>query len=344
MVQALIKEISLQKDYLKDRELRSIYFGGGTPSLLNEKELKDIFEAIHQYYTVVEDAEITLEANPDDLTKDYLQMLRHTPVNRLSIGVQSFWDEDLLFMNRAHQAAEAISCIRAAQDTGFSNLTIDLIYALPALSNERWQQNLETFSRLDIPHLSAYCLTVEEGTALHYFVKKAKAPPVDEQRAAQQFEMLMDFAERQQYIHYEISNFAAKSSHIAVHNTAYWKGSHYLGIGPSAHSYDGISRHWNIANNALYIKAIEERHLPLEREVLSHTDQYNEYLLTRLRTCWGIETNELKRIAPRYASSFAEKIQGFEHKGWVEKTNGGWVLSRKGKMLADKISAELMEL
>jgi len=294
MVDAIVQEIALQKGYLEDKKLQSIYFGGGTPSLLSERELAAIFEAIHKIYSVSEDAEITLEANPDDLSAQQLQVLRKSPVNRLSIGVQSFHEADLLFMNRAHNSKEALDCIKAAQDAGFPNLTIDLIYGIPGLTNDLWEKNLEIFQSLDIPHLSSYCLTVEEGTALHHFVEKGKAPPVDEQKAAQQFELLMDFAEKQNYLHYEISNFA-KAGHIAQHNTAYWKGTPYLGLGPSAHSYDGKSRQWNIANNAKYMKAIEEGLLAFEKEEL------------------------------------------------VVKKDECWTLSRAGKLLADRISMELME-
>ena len=232
MVEAIIAEMSLQEGYLEDKKLQSIYFGGGTPSLLSEGELAGIFEAIYKIYEVAEDAEITLEANPDDLNGEQLRVLRNSPVNRLSIGVQSFHEADLVFMNRAHNAKEALYCLKAAQDAGFPDLTIDLIYGVPGLTNGGWQENLETFLSLEIPHLSSYCLTVEEGTALHHFVEKGKAPPVDEQLAAQQFELLMDFAERRGYIHYEISNFA-REGHIAKHNTAYWKGVPYLGLGLS---------------------------------------------------------------------------------------------------------------
>jgi len=307
MVKAIIREIELQKEYLEDKKLDSIYFGGGTPSLLNEGELNAIFDAIHEVYTVADNAEITLEANPDDLNKEQLSVLRKSSVNRLSIGVQSFHEADLLFMNRAHNAKEALHCIKAAQDAGFPNLTIDLIYGVPGLTNDLWKQNLEIFHSLDIPHLSSYCLTVEEGTALYHFVAKGKAPPVDEQKAAQQFELLMDFAEQQNYLHYEISNFA-KPGYIAQHNTAYWKGISYLGLGPSAHSYNGKSRQWNVANNAKYMNAIGKGKLAFEKEELDITNQYNEYLLTRLRTQWDV-----------------------------------WLLNRSGKLLADRISMELME-
>lgn len=342
MVDAIIQEITLQQDYLPNKNLSSIYFGGGTPSLLNEVELTAIFEAIHKTYTVAADAEITLEANPDDLSKEVLQILRNSIVNRLSIGVQSFHEADLVFMNRAHNSAEALSCIKAAQDAGFPDLTIDLIYGIPALTNEGWQENLATFESLDVPHLSSYCLTVEEGTALYHFVEKGKTPPVDEQKAAQQFELLMDFAEEKGYLHYEISNFA-KPGHIAKHNTAYWKGTSYLGLGPSAHSYDGKSRQWNIAHNAKYLKEIAAGNVPFEKEILDLTNQYNEYLLTRLRTQWGLEEVDLEKMAPQYLDNFGKKILRFEKDGLVKKNGNSWILTRPGKLLADRISMELME-
>jgi oxygen-independent coproporphyrinogen III oxidase len=342
MVEAIIREIELQQDYLEDKNLNSVYFGGGTPSLLSEAELNAIFEAIHKRYHLAADAEITLEANPDDLDKAHLQMLRKSMVNRLSIGVQSFHEADLLFMNRAHNAKEALYCIKAAQDTGFSNLTIDLIYGVPGLTNALWQKNLDIFHSLDIPHLSSYCLTVEEGTALDHFVKKGKAPAVDEQQAAQQFELLMDFAERQLYLHYEISNFA-RPGYIAQHNTAYWQGAHYLGLGPSAHSFNGNSRQWNVANNSLYIQAINKGELPFEKEILDSTNQYNEYVLTRLRTQWGIQMTDLEKLAPQFVASFSEKIVKLEQKGLVAKTADNWVLSRAGKLMADSIAMELMQ-
>ncbi|MFT4665629.1 MAG: oxygen-independent coproporphyrinogen-3 oxidase [Polaribacter sp.] len=342
MVNAIIEEIKLHKDYLEDKTLNSIYFGGGTPSLLSEMELNSIFETIHKVYTVAEDAEITLEANPDDLNEEQLTVLRKSNVNRLSIGVQSFHEADLLFMNRAHNSKEALHCIKAAQDAGFPNLTIDLIYGVPGMTNDLWKKNLEIFQGLDVPHLSSYCLTVEEGTALHHFVEKGKAPPVDEQRAAQQFELLMDFAEQQNYLHYEISNFA-KVGHIAKHNTAYWQGTPYLGLGPSAHSYNRTSRQWNVANNAKYMKAIGGGRLPFEKEELDTTNQYNEYLLTRLRTQWGVELKDLEKIAPEYVNGFSEKIVNLEQEGLVIKQENTWVLTRAGKLLADRISMELME-
>ena len=332
MVEAIIMEITLQQNYLKDKNLQSVYFGGGTPSLLNESELNAIFEAIHKLYSIADDVEITLEANPDDLNKEQLKILRNSPVNRLSIGVQSFHEADLIFMNRAHNAKEALYCIKAAQDAGFPNLTMDLIYGVPGLTNEGWQQNLDTFLALEVPHLSSYCLTVEEGTALHHFVEKGKAPPVDEQRAAQQFELLMDFAEIQQYTHYEISNFA-RPGHIAKHNTAYWKGVSYLGLGPSAHSYDGESRQWNIANNTKYMKAVKSGALPFEREQLDAKDRYNEYVLTRLRTYWGIKQEDLVRVVPEHANAFSEKIKAFEKRELVQQIEKAWVLTRAGKTI-----------
>ena len=238
LIDALLQEIAWQKDYLNGATLETIYFGGGTPSLLNESELKTIFNTISKYHTIIDNPEITLEANPDDLNLAYLKTLKNTPINRLSIGIQSFVEEDLKFMNRTHNASEALSCIHHAQDCGFDNLTIDLIYGTPTLSHQAWENNLNTAFRLNIPHLSCYCLTVEPNTALDHFVKKGKAQPVDEQHAAEQFEILLQQTSQAGFEHYEISNFA-KPNCYARHNANYWKSVPYLGVGPSAHSFNG---------------------------------------------------------------------------------------------------------
>ncbi|MEM1220964.1 MAG: radical SAM family heme chaperone HemW, partial [Bacteroidota bacterium] len=257
MVEALLREIDLRHDYLSDRQLRSIYLGGGTPSLLTGSELEQLFERIDQYFTIAPDAEITLEANPDDLSREYLSALAKSPVNRLSIGVQSFFAEDLAFMNRAHTAEEADRCIRLAQDAGFSNMSIDLIYGSPTTPLEHWIQNLEKSIALGVPHLSTYALTVEPKTALEHFVAKGKVPAPKDEHMEEQFMAMLDRLEAAGYEHYEISNWA-KPGHYAVHNTSYWQGIPYLGIGPSAHSYDGQSRQWTIANNARYMAGLTD--------------------------------------------------------------------------------------
>ena len=301
-IRALLEEIRLQKNYListdsKPSPVSTIYFGGGTPSILSAQEIKNILDEIKKNYPVKEDAEITLEANPDDLTKEKLKSLKDTGINRLSIGIQSFSDADLKFMNRVHDSKMALDSIKAAQDTGFSNLTIDCIYGTPTLSDEQWIHNLKTALELGIPHLSCYSLTVEPRTALAQFIKTGKVPPVEEAKAASQFELLMQFADDNNYEQYEISNFA-KNKMYSLHNSNYWKNENYLGLGPSAHSYNGTSRQWNVASNSAYIESLHQHKIPFEKEELTITQQYNEYILTSLRTIWGCDLQLFKRIPP----------------------------------------------
>ena len=338
MVDAILKEIDLQKNYLADKTIETVYFGGGTPSLLDERDLNLFFEKIHQVYSVAQNAEITLEANPDDLTLEKLQMLKNTPINRLSIGVQSFAAIDLQFMNRAHNSTEALSCIQDAQSIGFDNLTVDLIYGSPTTSNAQWEANVQQLFDFEIPHLSCYCLTVEPGTALDHFVKKGKAQPVDEEKSAHQFETLMQMMEHNGYDHYEISNFA-KPKMYARHNSNYWFGNSYLGLGPSAHSFDGKSRQWNVANNAKYLKALGEDKLAFEKEILTTEQQYNEYVMTSLRTMWGCDLEKIKSW--NREDYFLNKAKGFIQNGKMRRENDTFILTREGKLLADNISMEL---
>ncbi len=340
MVTAIIREMELRQDYLFEKELRTIYFGGGTPSLLNGKELDLIFEAAHRIFKVAADAEITLEANPDDLDTTTLESLAASPVNRLSIGVQSFHEADLKFMNRAHNSKEALNCLQEAKAIGFDNMTIDLIYGTQGLTDEKWLENLAIFKSLDIPHLSSYCLTVEEGTALDHFVKKGKAAPVDDEQSARQFELLLDFIDANGYQQYEISNFS-KPGKEARHNTAYWQGIPYLGVGPSAHSFDRLSRQWNIPNNAKYLKAIAVDAPDFEREVLTKEQQFNEYILTTLRTMWGVDVNRLATILPEGMNDFLAKTSNFIAQGEMVRNGDAFVLTRSGKLLADGIAGEL---
>ena len=341
MVSAILTELELRQEYLNGAEVGSIYFGGGTPSLLEIKDLERIFETIHRLFKVDARAEITLEANPDDLSAEKLEALRmYTPVNRLSIGIQSFSDADLRWMNRAHHAQHARQCLDLSLGAGFQDLTIDLIYGAPTTSDEQWQENLSIAFEYGIPHLSCYCLTVEEGTALGTFVRRGQQPPVDEEKAARQFEYLMQATEARGYDHYEISNFALPGRY-AQHNSNYWRGEHYLGAGPSAHSFDGVSRQWNVANNALYIKDLNERNVPAEREVLSPAQRFNEYIMTALRTIWGVETEKLEALGLTYAAYFEQAVQRYLLAGTVEKNGATYRLSRAGKLLADRIAMEL---
>jgi oxygen-independent coproporphyrinogen-3 oxidase len=350
LIDAMLKEIEMRKDYLKTATLGSIYFGGGTPSLLSHRDLEILFDKIYDNFKVHDNAEITLEANPDDLDRSKLRVLQQLPVNRLSIGVQSFFDEDLKFWNRAHNQKEAESCIKSAQDAGFHNLTVDLIYGSPTTSDEHWKFNIEKLLSFEIPHLSCYALTVEEKTALAHFVNKGKTEAPSDEHTANQFEMLMEAMYENGYDHYEISNFA-KPGFYAVHNAAYWKGEHYLGIGPAAHSFNGYSRQWNIANNSFYIKTIESlskneaSQNPLfEKEMLTPAQQYNEYVMTGLRTIWGCSEEKFDVFGESLKKNFLKKAQTFLESGHMTFKAGNYILTNKGKLLADQIASELFFL
>ncbi len=341
MVESIIRELELQKDYLGGAPLQSVYFGGGTPSLLDTGELVQIFDQINRIFPVDPAAEITLEANPDDLSPEKLADLRqYTPVNRLSIGIQSFQEDDLRWMNRAHNVTHARNCLAAALQAGFDDLTIDLIYGSPTTSDAQWAENLQIALDYGIPHLSCYCLTVEAGTALNTFVRKGQSPPVDEEKAARQFEYLMATAEAGGYDHYEISNFA-RPGHYARHNSNYWRGDAYLGVGPSAHSFDGVSRQWNVANNAQYMRALTEDTVPFEREVLTLAQRYNEYIMTAMRTIWGSEMAHIRGFGPAFANYFTQAVQPFLVQGTVEQRLDNYRLTRAGKLLADRIAVAL---
>ncbi len=339
LIDALCTEIGLQRDYLQEVVIGSVYFGGGTPSLLTTAEINRLLGEISRFYKIDAHAEITLEANPDDLTADYLDALRHeTPVNRLSIGIQSFSEEDLRWMNRAHSANEAHRCIELALETGFTNLTVDLIYGSPTTSDGQWATNLQTVFDLGIPHVSSYCLTVESGTALFDFIKKNKTVAPEEEKSLRQFRYLMQQMRERGYDHYEISNFALPG-HYAVHNSNYWKGVPYLGIGPAAHSYDGKSRQWNLAHNPKYIQAIGEGRIPFEKEILTLEQRYNEYVMTSLRTIWGCDIERITAIDNNYRAHFEAQIQAFIESGDVMPERGIYRLTDQGKFLADGIAA-----
>lgn len=337
VVAAIGRELELQQDYLNGEALESIYFGGGTPSLLQPEELDFLFTKIAELHEIHPDAEITLEANPDDLQEERLAYLRASRINRLSIGIQSFSDADLQFMNRAHNAGEAGRCIDLAHRYGFENLTVDLIYGTPTMSDAQWAENVQKVLAYEVPHLSCYCLTVEPRTALDHFVKTGQAKPVDEEQAERQLLYLMEQLEEAGYEHYEISNFA-RPGHYAVHNSAYWLGKPYLGVGPGAHSYNGESRQWNVANNTKYRKALAEDRIPFEREVLTPEQRYNEYVLTRLRTSWGVVPKELPE---EYRNYFLKQIQTYLAAEQVKLENGAYLLTKTGKLLADRIAMEL---
>lgn len=340
-LQALKKEIVLQKDYLGTKKISTLYFGGGTPSLLEQGELLDIFETLHMYFEIDKDAEITLEANPDDLTAAKVSELRSTPVNRFSIGIQSFYDEDLQLMNRAHTAAEAAAAVKHARDKGFENITIDLIYGIPTLTDEKWRSNLEQAFALGISHISAYCLTVEPGTALAHAVKTGKIKDVDEEQSARQFEIMLESMTGNGFVQYEISNFCRDGCY-SRHNSNYWLKENYLGLGPSAHSYNGISRQWNVSGNSRYIRSLENNRLDIESETLAAAQRYNEYVLTSLRTIWG---TSLERIGKEYGKAYAACCLGAAQKyiasADVVFRENQLFLTDKGKLVADKIAADL---
>ncbi len=341
LIDGLIKEIELQKNYLAGEYITSIYFGGGTPSLMDASVIRQILDGIESNFTVVKDAEITLEANPDDLTGSRLHDFAEAFINRLSIGVQSFSDADLKFMNRTHTAADAVRAVKAAQDSGFSNISIDLIYGTPGMSMEQWKKNLDIAFTLDVPHLSCYCLTVEEKTKLFQLIRDKKIPDVDEQSSSEQFSLLMDKAAANGYEHYEISNFC-RDEIYSRHNTSYWKGEKYLGIGPSAHSYNVDSRQWNVSSISGYIDSIEKGIIPSEKEVLTASQKFNEYVMTRLRTQWGIDSEViLKQFGEKYASHVLEKTKKYLEDKLIEKKENVFRLTREGKFFADRIASEI---
>lgn len=341
LVDTLCQEISLQKDYLPTRTLETIYFGGGTPSLLTEAEIAQIFRTILAHFAVSPTAEITLEANPDDLSLEKLHMLRRY-VNRLSIGIQTFDEATLRWMNRAHTATEAESCVWQARKAGFQNMSVDLIYGIPNREKTLWQTDLQKALALDVPHLSAYALTIEPDTAFGRWQKKGKLPPADESLAAEQFEELTKALTDKGYEHYEISNFA-RPAQYARHNTAYWQRRPYLGVGPSAHSYNGFSRQYNVANNARYIAEIKQGKLPAEVEELTVVDQVNEYLLTGLRTQWGCSLTELTTLLGEdFAQKQTRDLAAMYASGWlIRNSNDHLQLTGAGKLFADRVAATL---
>ncbi len=340
MLSALERELELRKNELGSEPLETIYFGGGTPSILEVAEIERLIASVYRHFDVVENPEVTLEANPDDLSKNRIIQLSNSPINRLSIGIQSFFDEDLQLMNRAHHAKEAESCIREAR-VHFNNISVDLIYGIPGMEDSRWQANIEKVLELDIPHISSYALTVETKTALHKFIAKGDVPPVDDAQAERQFHQLVGRLEAAGFVNYEISNFG-KKGFFSKNNTAYWLGKKYLGIGPSAHSFDGTRRGWNIGNNTKYIKALEIGELPMEYETLTKTDRYNEYVMTGLRTIWGVS---LKKVEVDFGKEYLQYLQeqSKRHLGehLLSLNDGVLTATKRGKFLIDGIASDL---
>lgn len=343
MIEAIQQELIMRKNEILNEPVETIYFGGGTPSLLSVEEINAIIKAIFLHFEVVENPEITLEANPDDLSLSKIQMLASTKINRLSIGVQSFYEEDLRMMNRAHNAEEALQCLQWAKEY-FSNISIDLIYGVPEMSDERWQSNIQKALDLNVPHISSYALTVEPNTAFDHFIKKGIMQAPDDDVAQNHFHILVDMLENEGFVHYEISNFG-REGWFSKNNTAYWQGKKYLGVGPSAHSFDGQNRSWNVKNNALYIQKIIDGHLPSESETLTRTDLYNEYVMTGLRTIWGVSLLKISYdFGKMYLEYFLKQAKPYLEEHLLFEDDQIIRTTKKGKFLSDGIASDLFLL
>ena len=363
VVEAICQEINLQANYLINRRLETIYFGGGTPSLLNMNELYDIFETIKKHYTFADDIEITMEANPDDITKDRLAILQRFGFNRLSIGIQSFDDDFLKYMNRIHNGQHAEDCVRLAQEMGFENLTIDLMYGIHPLQtlpkkersaaqnkthtgfdkgvHQIWQRDLEKAISLNVPHISSYCMTIEPKTVFAKWLQLNKIPPIDEEFASQQYEILENTLASAGYEQYEIASFC-KNSQYSRHNTSYWQRHEYLGVGPSAHSFNGQSRQFNVSNNAEYIKVISLGQVPADYEILTPEEKVNDYIMTGIRTKWGCDLGEIeKMVGTKWLKSNEEILKQNLVQNLLILDNQILTLTQKGKLFADKIASDL---
>ena len=343
MVLALAKEISIRKDEFENEIVETIYFGGGTPSVLTNEEINFLISEVYKNYKVAENPEITLEANPDDLSSERILALSKSPINRLSIGIQSFYENDLKMMNRAHNSAEAIKCLQEATQY-FDNISLDLIYGIPGMSDEMWKKNIETALSFGIPHISSYALTVEPKTALRKLIDTGKIAEPQDETASNHFMILVETLQKKGFIHYELSNFG-KENYFSKNNSAYWLGKKYIGIGPSAHSYDGEKRGWNIANNSLYLKAIENNELPIENEILTVSDRYNEYIMTGLRTIWGVSLEKIeKEFGVDYLDYLQKQSQKFLDDELLSVENNILKPTAKGKFLTDGIASDLFYL
>lgn len=344
LIAALLKEIELTKtaETITGKEYcETIYFGGGTPSILEHNDITMIFDALQTKFSIAPNAEITFEANPDDIKPAKLNFWKQAGINRLSVGIQSFLEKELLWMNRAHTAADALRCLDEITDAGFTNFSIDLIYGSPLLSNEEWLNNIEKVIKKKIPHISCYALTVEPKTALDKMIDQKKKVPVNAETQAEQFLLLMDRMKLAGYEHYEISNFALPGMR-SKHNSSYWQGKNYYGFGPSAHAYDGKRRKWNVANNALYIKALQKNEIPFEEELLSETQKINEYIMTSLRTVEGLSLeNVSNNFGKQYTDALQKNSKRYIDSLKLENINSNLILTREGKLFADGIAADL---
>lgn len=341
MVNAIVKEIAMQKDYLGGEEISTIYFGGGTPSLLGKEDIKKIISEIRAHNNLIPDLEITLEANPDDLNQQKLHDLKSIGINRLSIGIQSFRDDILKFFNRSHDSEQAARSIEAARSAGFDNISVDLIYGAPGQTNDSFKSDISRALSFRPEHISAYSLTIEERTVFGKWKASNRLTPMNEELVAEQFEILMDTLTQKGYDHYEISNFSLPDFH-SRHNSSYWRGVKYLGVGPSAHSYDGISRQFNVANNAIYVRKIDSGEVPFDREVLTREDKINEYFFIKLRTAAGCD---LDFLMEEYAFGLSDEQENYVDQlvklGKVIFNGHQIILTNKGKLLADKIASDL---
>jgi oxygen-independent coproporphyrinogen-3 oxidase len=338
IVDHLKKEISLRKNELISGPVNSIYFGGGTPSLLDEAELNSILQSIRENFKINPNAEITFEANPDDITKNSLQIWKKNGINRLSIGVQSFLEEELKWMNRAHDAKSSETSVKMAQDNGFDNITIDLIYGSKFQSMLTWERTLQKALDLKTQHISSYNLTIEQKTLLGTNFKKGLEPAVNDELSSRQFVLMSEFLSANGFVHYEISNFG-KENYFSLHNSNYWRGEHYLGLGPSAHSYNGTERRWNVSSNSAYLQHLDTGTPFFEKEILTTENKFNEYVMTRLRTIWGADLAEIKKLfGEKIAQDLALKARS--HPDHILEKNNIFTLNLRGRLLADKLSAE----
>lgn len=339
MVNAICREMAERRDYLPDRKLKSVYFGGGTPSVLTADEVEIIMRQVAENFAMVKSAEVTFEVNPEDADGQYLEAIRSLGINRLSVGIQSFSDEELRWMNRAHTAKQSVACIHSARKAGFENISVDLIYGSRFQDEKSWRATLAQTFALQVPHISAYNLTIEGRTRLFNQVRQQIEPAVDSALSAKLFDILMEETAKHGYEHYEISNFC-KPGFMAVHNSSYWRGDHYLGLGPGAHSYNGISRQYNVKSNTRYLQLMEQGKKYWEEEVLTLDNQYNEYVLTRLRTSWGCRPDEIESLfGKKYLAHFIERLK--KHAGLVTSGNGVVTLTSRGKHFADGIASDL---
>ena len=348
-ISALLREMEMKSGYLRGENIQTIYFGGGTPSQLQQHDFERIFDGIYRVFPVSDNPEITIEANPDDLSDSYVSSLKTLPLNRLSVGIQSFDDDELRLLNRRHTSREAIDAVARSKDAGFSNISIDLMYAIPGQTPESWAKNIDKAIELDVSHISAYCLTYEEGAAIYKMMERKEVEPVDDDMCEQFFRILTGKLADAGYVHYETSNFAKRlasypEGRISLHNSSYWNSTHYLGLGPSAHSYDGDSRSWNISSISGYIKAVNDG-LPelYDTEVLDEIAKYNDFIITRLRTMWGVSLSELKReFGEERERYFLEKSAPYVSLNKLKKQGGNVKVSPECIFTSDAIIRDII--